>query len=450
MCCDHPTAVLLWFDGGVDDTPVEIELVEIELVDVSSSGVRAAVPATTRNRRARVAAAVAAAVVVFGAGVVVGRSGDERPAPSVGADADEPPPTGTVTVTIAPVPTARAARPSLGDLTATTRGPNTTVVDRRQVREVGRPLLPVQTGLQLVGLTVDGDVVEIHLDTGRVITTVLPEFDSFDVGTGNGYLVVGDTTAIVGARQRGSALMLVEGVDEPALAPVAVTDASGYALPGPRPDTFWTVLRDPGPRDVDTTLVLVEAVTGDATTVELAQGTAGTWWDVGPDHRGGLVVVSPSGVYTVDEEGPARLSTGQLLATGRRHAIAHECDDRLVCATVLIDRDTGARSEVPAAALGVGMWDRQIESISPDGSALVMLRDSGVGPLEIVLVDVRNGSSTVLIEQYTGEHSLGWSADGRFVLYLDEGRLFYVDRPLGTYRAVSDALPELIAFALRP
>jgi hypothetical protein len=489
MCVSrHPTPVALWFDGGVDE-PIEIEL-ELEEVPrrvppKTEPGGRSPRPVVVPAPRVLLGCVVA--VALFIAGVVIGRAGSdggseaaaEPTAPPVSTAPPavspvvtvSPPPTGTVM--IAPDDPAsgdpasgdpasgdpasgRPARPGIigpgGTAPETTRGPNTTLPNRRTVTEIGRPLLPVQTGLRLVGLTADFDVVEVDLDSGRVSTTVLPEFDRYDINSG--YLMVGDTVTLVGTWE-GAGVMLTEGTDEPGLAGLQLSDGLGSALRGSRPDTFWVVERQWGAWDSATTLRLGDAGGSPVDDVTALKG-APDLWDVQTDHRGGLVLTSHDGLYVYDEAGPRRLTTGRLLALGRRHAVATECDDQLVCARVVIDRDTGTRTEIDGSGrrdeswLGVGALDPGIEMVSPDGTGVVALRPDSRDQLDLALIDLRTGASTVLGEAPGVGYSVGWSADGRFLLYLDGDKLFSVDRPLGTYKPVSDRLPALVKFALRP
>jgi hypothetical protein len=484
MCVPrHPTPVALWFDGEVDE-PIEIEL-ELEEVsrrvhDTPQRGGGSLSRVTLPNPRVLVASALA--VALFTTGVMIGRSGSDGrsdaaaepgvpvstvpvstvPVSTVPVSTASPPPTGTVTVTIAPG-TAAPDDPAPGNRGSgiigpggsapeTTRGPNTTLPGRRTVTEIGRPLLPVQTGLRLVGLTADFDVVEVDLDTGRVSTTVLPEFGRYD--SNGGYLMVGATVTLVGTWE-GTGVMLTEGSDEPGLAGLQLSDGLGSASRGSRPDTFWVVEREWGAWDSSTTLRLVDASGSPVDDVTVLKG-APDLWDVQTDHRGGLVLTSHDGVYVYDEAGPRRLTTGRLLALGRRHAVATECDDQLVCRRVIIDRDTGTRADIDgdgrrgASWLGVGVLDAALEMVSPDGTGVVALRPDNRNELDLALIDLRTGASTVLGEPSGLGYSVGWSADGRFLLYLEGDKLFYVDRPLGTFKPVSDRLPPLVKFALRP
>jgi hypothetical protein len=486
MCVSrHPTPVALWFDGGVDE-PIEIEL-ELELDEVlrrvhdtPERGGGSLSRVTLPTPRVLVGSVVAAALFITG--VMIGRSGTDGGSDAA-AEPELPVSTAPPVVTVSPPPTGTVmiapddpasgdpasgdpasggpapggpARPGIigpgGTAPETTRGPNTTLPNRRTITEIGRPLLPVQTGLRLVGLTADFDVVEVDLDSGRVSTTVLPEFDRYD--SSSGYLMVGDTVTLVGTWE-GTGVMLTEGTDEPGLAGLQLSDGLGSALRGSRPDTFWVVERQWGAWDSSTTLRLVDAGGSPVDDVAVMKGVADLW-DVQTDHRGGLVLTSHDGLYIYDEAGPRRLTTGRLLALGRRHAVATECDDQLVCARVIIDRDTGTRAEIDGSGrrdeswLGVGALDPGIEMVSPDGTGVVALRPGDRDQLDIALVDLRTGASTVLGEPSGVGYSVGWSADGRFLLYLEGDKLFYVDRPLGTYKPVSDRLPALVKFALRP
>ena len=52
--------------------------------------------------------------------------------------------------------------------------PTTTTGPPMVVEELGGPMLPTPTGIQLVGLTSQGDLLDIDLDTGQMTTTDIP------------------------------------------------------------------------------------------------------------------------------------------------------------------------------------------------------------------------------------------------------------------------------------
>ena len=132
-----------------------------------------------------------------------------------------------------------------------------------------------------------------------------------------------------------------------------------------------------------------------------------------------------------------------------------DCDELLVCTASLLHPATGEQRAVVIADVGAlarGGWLTGFPSVAPDGGAIIVYQyGDGTGRDEgLALLDLSTGLSTVLSPQFGPWWSFGWSPDGRFGVYLDDGKLFYVDRPLRSYLPMHDELPRLRTFTTRP
>jgi hypothetical protein len=175
------------------------------------------------------------------------------------------------------------------------------------------------------------------------------------------------------------------------------------------------------------------------------------------DPAGGFVVDAPGGSFRVTSDGAERITDGELLAIGRDVAVAHECDDALRCALVVIDRDTAQRRPLD---LGRPFGDAGLsavapigaESVSPDGSAafveVVNPAGGGTGQPTLGLLDLTSGAVTELGPVQDIDQTV-WTPDGRFVIYIEGGRIVAHDRTSGDEVVVSAELIAVDAFGVR-
>jgi hypothetical protein len=400
--------------------------------------------AASRPRSALIAGGVAAALGLVALGWSLGRgsadSGGSARQPADVAEATAPSTTERRVVPAATLPRARDTGPPA---TTTT----TSIVEDVSIVELGRQLLPAPTGLELVGLTTDGDLIELDLDTGRYRRTdVTNRTLSTSMMADAALSAVGGVVYITSPND--GSTWLVRPGEGPVRAPGLLGDSGAYfglgLLPSDEPGAFW-LTRYVDPSGAQLTLVTPD---GERAGVDVELGMLGG--PIGPDGRGGVLVASAGGVYRVGRLGATRIATGNAVGWGANHVLIAECDDALVCGTVIVDIATGDRTAVAVDGVDLqpAYWYGNYPSVSPDGRGLLAWDARGPNPV-FSYVDLAAGTATELSGGF-GQWSAGWSTDGRFLLYLDDRELFVVDRPLATYLPVSEELPELTAFVLRP
>lgn len=152
---------------------------------------------------------------------------------------------------------------------------------------------------------------------------------------------------------------------------------------------------------------------------------------------GDALVTAPGGVYAISPDGTSRrISTGNLMATGKRHWAVEECDERLRCAYSIVEWDTGT---VTAGALEridtFGFLDPSTH-ISPDGRSVAFRADTdGSGRREIL--DVVTGATIAAgrINQLVFPDA--WATDSSGVFITDRV-LQFVDRETGVITPIED------------
>jgi hypothetical protein len=353
-----------------------------------------------------------------------------------GAAAGKPATTETTTPSVSPTsaPTTTAPGDTLPDV-ARPR-PTTTTTPTRTMWLLDRPVLPQPTGLRLVGLSPDGDLVRVDLDGGLVDETEVP-----GVRSGGGFLVPGNGRTLIGSWDNtGTYLVTDEGAW--ARAPAGFSNGAPI-LPGDRPDTAWVQRYDQRPPYG----AALELMSFEGDVVAGPIDIAGGWTNWG-DQRGSVLVEAPGGTYAVSAAGALRLTTGRVLAAGMNHLLVKECDESLQCTVALVERDTGARSALPPElSLGDGSFLPGTPSIAPDGNGIVVFGQRGA-IFGLEYVDLLTHASVRLGDP--GGMAVGWTADGRYLLALSGVRLSAVDRATVTEIELDERFPSLATFTLVP
>ena len=306
------------------------------------------------------------------------------------------------------------------------------------VTEVGHRLLGVTAGWELFGRG-PGAVVRIQPALGRITRTEVPGLQS----SGPVSFVVGADGVIIRPLDLVAGYAVPDG--QPARELRGALSRHGPAFAGPDAGHVW-VETDVGDHK---TMVLV-GMDGRPThvSIRIPGDSAGY---VASDGAGYLLVTSTGGVYDARPDGLRRVTTGVVLAVGRTRWLTVECDDQHRCATVVIDRVSGARrvlAGVPAAvnsAAGV---------ISPDGSMAVVLPISPAGTATLHLVDLGSGADhplAVTIDRGSfNDGILVWSPDSRRLFVAAAGgRLLVVDAYNGDARDLGVALPHISQVGVR-
>lgn len=265
----------------------------------------------------------------------------------------------------------------------------------------GRPLLQTTSDWELVGWG-PGQVVRINPAGGHVAVTPIPAITSsapVSLVAGRGWIMVRSLDAVPG--------YLVPDGQPARLLTNALTQ--GPVLPGPDGTGVWTGVMDAP----DVPLTLVD--TDGRPLGPRIQVPADAYGSEQPDGTGYAVFNGIGGSWSARPDGIRRISTGQLVAVGPTRWLVVECDDKHSCATVAIDRSTGARHTVAGinpdttGPLGV---------ISPDGTKVALGLRTAQDPPGLHVIDLRSGA----VQTYNVANSvfdggaLVWSPDSTWVI----------------------------------
>jgi len=334
-----------------------------------------------------------------------------------------------------PTPTAPTAGRSspAGGSPAPAVAPNPVVVT-----EVGHRLLGATADWELFGRG-PGVVVRIQPALGRITNTEVPGLQS----SGPVSFVVGADGVIVRPLDVVAGYAVPDG--QPARELRGALSQHGPAFAGPDAGHVW-VETDVGDHR---TMVLV-GMDGRPTHVSIRIPGDGTGY-VASDGAGYLLVTATGGVYDARPDGVRRVTVGVVLAVGPTRWLTMECDDQHRCATVVIDRVSGARRILAGA---VAAANASLGVISPDGSTAVVLPVGPSGTATLHLVDLGSGADQPLaVSTDQGSFNdgiLAWSPDSRRLFVAAAGgRLLAVDAHTGGVRDLGVALPQISQLAVR-
>ncbi len=301
---------------------------------------------------------------------------------------------------------------------------------------------PTTTGLSLIAMTSTGDVAQIDVDSGAVITTDGPGIESdapvtvFPDAAGATFTFFDKASSVRFVASERSALE-IEG-----------PSPGGFLWPGPEAGTVW------------------QSGEGNVVALELvdAQGTAfgpGIEFDavdgdevVGSDGRGGVLVeLALGGVFAIDASNePSRVTTGELLAINATAAYVRECDDALQCGVFVVDRVSGARTVVDNTGFDRAgdINSRSVpagQNVSPDDT-IAFVRDAN-DPTRCLMIDTTASRSA-----WTGVPCAApygpilWTPDSGYAVWLSEGAITIYDRSSRSVRILNTV--ELSAIAAVP
>lgn len=188
------------------------------------------------------------------------------------------------------------------------------------------------------------------------------------------------------------------------------------------------------------------------------------------DPAGGMLVELPDGWFHVEpqrpvtdpETGAARIvapivvpiTPGRLLAISAELALVEECDDRLVCTRIVVDRTTGERRSIEpdeytgpvrfavvgGSSIAPGGGSAVVEVLDPDDRASTQ---RSLGVVDPATGEVDDIGPTQDVDQ------IAWSPDGRFVFFLAGGRVVAYDTESGSISVVAEELAAIDAFGVR-
>ena len=305
------------------------------------------------------------------------------------------------------------------------------------VTDLGHPLLTVPAEWELFGQG-PGVVARIELRRGRITRTSVPE-----VGSASPiFFVVGQDRAIVHPMDSVPGYVVRDGKPATPLPPAL--DQADSALPGPDPWHLWA-----------------ETQTGTATAMSLLTldgQPAGVQIPIpkdatvqASDRAGNVLMFGIGGMYDLRPDGMHRITGGTLLAVGPTRWLTLECDERYRCASVVIDRATGARRTIPAM---LDAYEQNAGAISPDGRTAALLQPNGLGGSNVHLLDLTTGADritgvTTSSDQTLGGRTFVWSPDSRW-LFVTTGtdRVLAVD-PAGRSVVLEVRVGAIDQIALR-
>jgi hypothetical protein len=425
------------------------EWIEIELVEEPGRQRRIALepaqpkspprPPRLDGRGRRAVAIGAGVVVVAGIGWAVSRSD---------GDVSTGPPATTLDESAgsSPSPDPNAVGTTATDSPSTTRPrrPTTTTGPPLVIRGLGGPLLPTPSGLELVGLTSEGDLVDIEFDIGQMTTTDLPRSSS--VGAPATILVSGQWTYV---ERWDSSLAFLVTRGQPADEGVPAGELFGQpSFRGPDPDTFWVMRIDQSGG-----IGGLYLVGPDGEPLGRSIDLRG-WWPIQSDLAGGVVVQAGGGAYVVSESGARRVADGEIAGVGLNHFLVRACDEALACGLFVIDRQSGERRQVPEILVdGLAQYyvrnGTESASVAPDGTAAILFGLDGGGS-GAALVATDTGQYRELTALDDGTFSVAWSDDSRYVAYTENRTLKVYDRQTDGTIEFGDVVPDIVSFASRP
>lgn len=302
-----------------------------------------------------------------------------------------------------------------------------------------------QTGKRLLGATGDWElfargpevVVRIQPARGRVVRTAIPPLQS----SGPVSFVVGADRAVVHPLDDVPGYVVPDDGRAHELAPIL--DRGGMVVPAPTPGKVWVF-------DDDENEMLLVTTAGKRTDTSISMPDGSTWPH--SDGAGYLLVDSVGGVYQARPDGVRRVTTGTILASGPSGWLTDECDARLRCSRVLIEREGGARHVLGPTPAGEGVpVDDGV--ISPDGSTAAVVLGDNQGGSRLFLVDLDSGEGQevdITFGQDRFRGVLAWSPDSRWLFTPSaDGRLLAVDADTGRVRSLGVRLPSVDQVAVR-
>ncbi|MFT4616311.1 MAG: hypothetical protein ACI89G_000541 [Minisyncoccia bacterium] len=297
---------------------------------------------------------------------------------------------------------------------------------------------------EIVALQSNEGIFEISLPSGRVRITDLGYFAP--QGT---RVVVNDAGTLVFPTPEGGSQLIgidrsIGGMNQP-LGGVATAAASNAFI-------TWPASLPPLENEVPQIITLRSPEeTGDVSaglSVRVAHWLAGSTPRALATPGGDLVVKDTGGSYLLAEDGTTRITSGDVVATGRNHLLLRECDQQLECSLASFDRN-GFRT-LWATDLPDGANPQQVNGLSPGGDALLINGDrlSADHPGELQVFELLDGAVASLRSSRNFGGFAAWANDSSGVFYADD-QLMYVTRSGDRTVVVSADLPHLRALSTR-
>ena len=261
-------------------------------------------------------------------------------------------------------------------------------------------------------------VVRLELGSGRMTRTPAPP-----VTAGGWVSLLATGTGVLVRPVRGTAGYQVPN-GKPAEPLPPALGRGGVMLPGPEPDQVWISGTS---RFSSRGEMLLASLSAGWIRVQ-ASLPADITGPVQSDGAGSYYVGSTGGTYVRVPGGYRRISTGSVLAASRGSLLSAECDQRLQCRHLLVDRRTGSRRPVRLLpTLNAGL---ALVSLSPDARYAAVAYRLGTQSPALHVIDLRTGVDREVAaapDAAVATGSVAWSPNSDYLAVVGaQGRLTIV------------------------
>lgn len=300
----------------------------------------------------------------------------------------------------------------------------------------GAPAVPetalTSTGIELIAITVTGDIAEIEVDTGAVVITDGQE----PGGTSPAIVFIDATGATITSYDDAESLRF--DAETRTVSATPVQESRGPLISGQSSTSIWRY----GDGDVEFELV-DHLGNGLGVSIDIDVDSDGHSGALGSDGAGG-VLVDPDlgGVFVLRAPDQAeRLTSGEVLAVNARTAYVRECDGALRCGIFVVDRATGERVAIDLSILDrAGDIDRDRvpsgQNVSPDGQ-VVFVRDTE-RPSQAMMIDTAEDLWTG-VPLVDSASPIIWTADSGYAVWLSDGQVTVYERSSRSIRTIHTA-----------
>jgi hypothetical protein len=306
---------------------------------------------------------------------------------------------------------------------------------------VSGPTLPDVGNWEVYGRS-EAEVVRLELRLGRMTRTPVPQ-----LATSGRISFLATRTGVLVRPVRDLPGYQVRDSERAAPLPRAL-GRGGLILSGPEPDQVWI------------TSTSRYTSRGEMLLVSLSSGwvrvQAGlpvfTFGSVQPDGAGSFHIGSTGGTYLRVPGGYRRISTGTVLAANRASWLSAECDERLRCRHVLVDRRSGTRRVV--RLLPDFNIDLALVSLSPDSRYIAVAYRLGTQSPVLHVIDLKTGADRVVpaaVDSGLPNGSVVWSPTSDYLAAVGaRGRLVIIGSATAAIVPLGPDLPPVSQLAAKP
>jgi hypothetical protein len=288
----------------------------------------------------------------------------------------------------------------------------------------------------------DAEVVRLELGEGRMTRTPVPE-----LGTSGTVSFLATRTGVLARPVRAvPGYQVADG--EPAGPLPRPLGQGGLVLPGPEPDQLW--ITSTSRYSTRGEMLLASLSSG---WVRVQAGLpAHSYGQVRPDGAGSFYIGATGGSYLRVPGGYRRISTGTVLAATGRSWLSAECDQRLRCRHLLVDRHSGARREVRL----LSSFDAVVAlvSLSPNSRYAAAAYRLGTQSPALHVIDLATGTDREVAARFDSglaEGSLVWSPNGDYLAAVGgQGGLLVVNSATAEIVPLNADLPPIVQLATKP